>query len=228
MERIELPDDPGTPLLWALDAARHGDAAERLAPAVLDAEERQRAAAFRREADRRSYVTAHVALRVLLGSCLGVAPADVPLHREPCVSCGGPHGRPATGDGRIQFSLSHSGDLSLLACAPVPVGVDVEAVPQPQLVRDIAEVLHPDEIEELAALPEPERPAAFARAWARKESYLKGIGTGLARSPALDHVGTGPVPLSHPVGWTIHDVDAPDGYAAAVAVRHGGARAPRA
>ncbi|MEN8654548.1 4'-phosphopantetheinyl transferase superfamily protein [Streptomyces sp. 21So2-11] len=221
MERLALPADPGRPVLWALDAVRHGDAAQRLAAAVLDAEEKRRAAAFRREADRRCYITAHVALRVFLGSCLGVGPAEVPLRREPCVSCGGPHGRPVTGDGRIHFSLSHSGDLALLACAALPVGVDIEAVPRPEHAREITGVLHPTEIAELAALPEAERPAGFARAWSRKESYLKGIGTGLARSPALDLLGTGPVPVSHPVGWTIHDVDAPEGFAAAVAVRHG-------
>ncbi|MDJ0462727.1 4'-phosphopantetheinyl transferase superfamily protein [Streptomyces sp. H27-C3] len=222
MKRLELPVNPGTPLLWALDAVRHGDAAERLAAAVLDAEEKRRAAAFRRETDRRCYITAHVGLRVLLGSCLGVRPADVPLRREPCMSCGGPHGRPVTRDGRIHFSLSHSGDLALLACAAVRVGVDIEAVPRPEHARELTGVLHPTEIAELAALPEAERPAGFARAWSRKESYLKGIGTGLARSLSLDHLGTGPVPLSHPVGWTIHDVDAPEGFVAAVAVRHDG------
>lgn len=39
---------------------------------------------------------------------------------------------------------------------------------------------------------------------------------GLARDPALDYLGTGPVPVSPP-GWSVADVAVPAGFAAAVA-----------
>ncbi|MGX1880792.1 4'-phosphopantetheinyl transferase family protein [Streptomyces sp. NPDC055287] len=206
------------PVLWSVDAERQGDAAERLAVGVLDDGEKERAASFVREADRRCYVTAHVALRTLLGAWLGREPGAVRLHREPCPSCGGPHGRPATADGPVHFSLSHSGNVALLACAAVPVGVDVEALPRPGVVREVAGDLHPRETAELSAVPEAGRPAAFARVWARKEAYLKGLGTGLSRGLSLDYLGTRPVAVN-PVGWLIGDVAAPDGFAAAVAVQ---------
>lgn len=216
--RVELKEGGAAPALWSVDAERQGDVAMRLAVDVLDDGEKERAASFVREADRRCYVTAHVALRAMLGACLGVDPAEVRIHREPCVSCGGPHGRPATADGPVHFSLSHSGSVALIACAAVPVGVDVEAVPRPGVVREVARELHPRETAELAAMPEAGRPAAFARAWARKEAYLKGLGTGLARGLSLDYVGTGPAAENHPPGWLVGDVAAPDGFAAAVAV----------
>ncbi|MFJ8649766.1 4'-phosphopantetheinyl transferase family protein [Streptomyces sp. NPDC093546] len=219
-QRVARPTSGDGPALWMVDAGRQGERGVRLAPTVLDAAERQRAAAFRRRADHRSYAVAHVALRLLLGACLGVAPHRVRLVREPCPRCGGPHGRPAAeGDRGVHFSLSHSDDLVLLAFAAVPVGVDVQRGPRYAAVADARSALHPAEVRELAALPEAERPAAFARAWVRKEAYLKGIGTGLARSPSLDYVGTGPDPADGPPGWRVSDVVVPEDFTAAVAVR---------
>ncbi|MER5275028.1 4'-phosphopantetheinyl transferase superfamily protein [Streptomyces sp. NPDC002809] len=212
---------PGVPSLWLVDAARHGGHAQRLAPEILDAGELDRAARLAGAADRDCYVAAHVALRLLLGARLGVAPGAVPLTREPCPSCGGPHGRPATGGG-VHFSLSHTRGVALLALADVPVGVDVERIPEPGVVSGIAGQLHPAESRELAQLPDEQRPAAFGRVWTRKEAYLKGEGIGLAGGLAAEHVGTGPRPGPGPAGWTVTDVGVPAGYAAAVAVRAAG------
>ncbi|MFG2594673.1 4'-phosphopantetheinyl transferase family protein [Streptomyces sp. NPDC048462] len=214
---------PGVPALWTVDPQRDGVRAQRLAPGILDAAELSRAGTLAVEADRLCFVASHVALRMLLGARLGIAPAAVRLTREACPSCGGPHGRPAT-DG-VHFSLSHTRGVALLAFADEPVGVDVERVPAAGIVAEIGDKLHPAERRELAALPEQERPAAFVRAWTRKEAYLKGTGAGLAGGLSHDHVGTGPLPQPGPDGWTVTDVAAPRGYAAAVAVRTAG-RAP--
>ncbi|MFI6646830.1 4'-phosphopantetheinyl transferase family protein [Streptomyces sp. NPDC050529] len=212
---------PGAPSLWLVDAVRHGGHAQLIAPEILDAGELDRAARLAAAADRSCYVAAHVALRLLLGARLGVAPGTVPLTREPCPSCGGPHGRPAT-DGGLHFSLSHTHGVALLAFAEVPVGVDIERIPKPGVVSDIADQLHPAESRELAELPEELRPAAFGRVWTRKEAYLKGEGIGLAGGLAAEHVGTGPRPRPGPAGWEVTDVEVPAAYAAAVAVRAAG------
>lgn len=108
-----------------------------------------------RPADRQRYLASHLALRVLLGSYLGQAPEQVLLVREECPCCGGPHGRPAVVGGAVHFSLSHSGDVAYLAFAGVPVGVDVEETPGPDAVADVMPLLHPAEVAELTALPEP-------------------------------------------------------------------------
>ncbi|MFE6973304.1 4'-phosphopantetheinyl transferase family protein [Streptomyces sp. NPDC057682] len=220
---VPRPGD-GAPSLWLVDVAAQGGAAARLAPGILDAAERARAAQLVAPADRACYLTAHTALRLLLGARLGVAPRDVPLTREPCPSCGGPHGRPATGGG-VHFSLSHTRGLVLLAFAGVPVGADVELLQRPSVIAEISGQLHPAEVRELAELSGPERPVAFGRVWTRKEAYLKGEGIGLAEGLAAGYVGTGPEPAAGPAGWVVTDVRVPDGYAAAVAVRAAG-RAP--
>jgi 4'-phosphopantetheinyl transferase len=185
---------------------------------LLDAQERARAAAFVRAADRDRYRLAHIGLRQLLGAYLDTDPAAVPLCREPCPGCGGPHGRPAVPGAPLHFSLSHSGDLVLLAFAGSAIGVDVEALPSAEIAAEVGRTLHPAECAELDALAASERPAGFARCWTRKEAYLKGVGTGLAGGLSLTYVGTGqhPAPLAE---WWLADVPVDEGYAAACAVR---------
>ncbi|MCZ7415200.1 4'-phosphopantetheinyl transferase family protein [Streptomyces sp. WMMC897] len=208
--------EDGTPALWTAHVAALGPEAARLARDVLDPTETAQAASFRREADRALYVTSHVTLRLLLAGHLNRTPQSVPLTRLTCPGCGEPHGRPAVAGSPLHFSLSHTGDLALVAVATVPVGADVEALPSPDTVDNVIRALHPREAAELRALPPREAPTAFTRTWTRKEAYLKGLGIGLARDPGLDYVGSGPTAAALP-GWTITDVHAPTGYGAAVA-----------
>ncbi|PCG84674.1 4-phosphopantetheinyl transferase [Streptomyces sp. WZ.A104] len=186
--------------------------------AVLDARERARAAAYRREEHRRIYVAAHIALRMLLGAYLAQDPAAVRFVREDCPRCGGPHGRPAVAGSPVHFSLSHGEGVALLGFAGTPIGVDVEKPPAQDALSHLVPCLHKRERAELAALPAGERPSAFTACWARKEAYLKGLGIGLARGPHLDYVGAGGEAAAL-TDWTLTDVAAPDGFFAACAVR---------
>ncbi|MEU4098902.1 4'-phosphopantetheinyl transferase superfamily protein [Streptomyces sp. NPDC026673] len=214
------PPGPGEPpRLCLVDTAANAAAAVHMAPGLLSREERERATGFHFDRDRTSYVTAHVALRLMLAAYLGTRPGSVPLIRETCPSCGGPHGRPAVEGGAPHFSLSHSRQVTLLAFAATPVGVDVEALPGEEAVDGVWQSLHPAEVAELGTLPPVERREAFARAWARKEAYLKGLGTGLARDLSEDYVGSGPDPAPGPEGWRLTDVAVGDAHRAAVAVR---------
>lgn len=182
---------------------------------VLDDYERQRAAKFVRDVDRHSYLSSHIALRHVLSGHLDIAPGLVEFIRDDCPNCGAPHGRPALAGHPVHFSLSHGGDLVLVAVAGAPVGVDVEAVPKEQVAAELSTRLHPDERCEIAAAEHPR--LAFARVWTRKEAYLKGIGTGLSRSLSADYLG-GAGLAALPDGWSVLDVPVPTGYAGAVAV----------
>ncbi|MFF0199956.1 4'-phosphopantetheinyl transferase family protein [Streptomyces sp. NPDC005017] len=189
----------------------------------LDADERARLERLRHAADRVRYGAAHVALRRLLGARLGVAPAEVAYFREACPCCGAPHGRPAVlgVPGAPHFSLSHGGDRVLIALAAQPVGVDVEPYPAASDVPGLTGALHPLERRQIAE--SGFAPAVFTRVWARKEAYLKGLGTGLGRPLDADYLGgtdAGP----GPGGWSVSDVPVGDGHAAAVAVRAVAAR----
>ncbi|MFP3987218.1 4'-phosphopantetheinyl transferase superfamily protein [Streptomyces sp. E11-3] len=204
------------PQLWLVSADEA--AADRDAP-LLSAEEQTRASDFRRASDRLLFITSHGALRRLLGAYLDEDPAALEFVREDCPGCGGPHGRPAVPGTPIHFSLSHTGGLALLGFADRPVGVDIEQLPDDQVVNDVATALHARERAELAALPPVARAAAFARCWTRKEAYLKGRGDGIASEEfSTAVVGTGASPIQLP-GWTLADIPAPPGFAAACALR---------
>ncbi|MGW0392176.1 4'-phosphopantetheinyl transferase family protein [Streptomyces sp. NPDC003042] len=180
---------------------------------VLDAEERRRMTTYRRGDDRVRYGFAHVALRRILAARLNVEPYAVRFGRDPCPVCAGPHGRPVLDapSTRTRFSLSHGGQRVLIAVAELTVGVDVEGIPSGPTVRDVARALHPAERAAIEAVPLAERGAAFARVWARKEAYLKGIGTGLGRGLAKDDTRA-PIP-----GWQLVDLPVDDEHAAALA-----------
>ncbi|MDX3533892.1 4'-phosphopantetheinyl transferase superfamily protein [Streptomyces sp. MB09-01] len=199
--------------IWSMrvPAARELDAFDL---SVLDAEERRRMKAFRRSEDRVRYGFAHVALRRILAARLDVEPYEVRFGRDPCPVCAGPHGRPvlAAPSARTRFSLSHCGQRVLVAVAELTVGVDVEGIPGGTTVTDVVRALHPAERAAVEAVPLAERGAAFARVWARKEAYLKGIGTGLGRDLAQDDTGA-PIP-----GWRLVDLPVDDEHAAALAV----------
>ncbi|MFD5185888.1 4'-phosphopantetheinyl transferase family protein [Streptomyces sp. NPDC058372] len=197
---------------------------------LLDADERKRYADFRRSADRDRYAVGHVALRRLLGAYLSAAPDEVTLEREPCPLCGGPHGRPAVPGPGLHFSLSHSGELVLLAFAATPVGIDVEQALGAAAVDDVLASLHPREQLELVGHTPATRAEAVLRCWTRKEAYLKGTGEGLPGGPKRTYVGTGPQPAGVP-GWRLSDVTVDPGHAAAIAVWTGdamGDASPRA
>lgn len=196
--------------VWALRVPSVSSSSVDLS--ALDEEERRRMGTFVHDADRVRYGFAHAALRTILAALTGSAPELLRFARASCPCCGGPHGRPVLASSALEFSLSYSQDLVLIGAASDPIGVDVEPVPQLEVVEQLAKALHPAECEEVeAALPE-DRPAVFARLWARKEAYLKGLGTGLGRDAAADDV-RGDLP-----GWCLTDLPVDDGYAAALAV----------
>jgi phosphopantetheinyl transferase len=102
----------------------------------------------------------------------------------------GKNGRPSLAGeraGRLSFSTSHSGGLSLLAVGPADrdlIGVDLELCQaRAGWERLTRRVLTPAELAEAETLAERERVERWILSWAAKEAYLKAIGTGLQEPP---------------------------------------------
>jgi 4'-phosphopantetheinyl transferase len=154
-----------------------GGEPDQVDEALLDDEEADRSRRFVRFPDRRRFVLSHAALRLVLARCLGVSPPRVSYEK-------GPHGKPRLSRALapLEFNLSHSGQLALVAVArDRSLGVDIEQV------RDLGELLDladqhfsPQERTGLRSLPPGERRAAFFRCWTRKEAVIKACGEGLS------------------------------------------------
>ncbi|MFC0622619.1 4'-phosphopantetheinyl transferase family protein [Kribbella deserti] len=146
----------------------------------LNEVERERLAAYRRTADRNRFVLGCAITRRVVGAYLGVDPADVPLDRT-CQDCGKPHGKVRVAGDPLRLSVSHSGDLVLVAFhRSNEIGVDVEQVNPDLDTSTLASVvLAPEEVEALASVPSAERARAFTTYWTRKEAVLKATGDGM-------------------------------------------------
>lgn len=149
-----------------------------LLAAHLSADERSRAARFVFERDRRRFESGRGVLRALLGAYLGREPATL---RFDYGSAGKPELARDERDRRLAFNVSHSQAWALIGLTDLDtIGVDLEDV------RNIADIdgiarqnFSSGEIDALLALPEDERQDAFFRGWARKEAYVKALGSGL-------------------------------------------------
>jgi 4'-phosphopantetheinyl transferase len=145
----------------------------------LSEQEGRKAERFVRQSDRDRYVFAHALLRWILGAYVSCEPQELIFETN---QYGKPFLRIGHDGKDIQFNLSHSQDITLVAVARgASVGIDVEytrAIPD---ARDIAERLFSaDEREFLNSLPAVDFNDWFFTFWTLKEAFLKGIGMGLS------------------------------------------------
>lgn len=210
--------------IWRGSTRISADFARRLGELLSDAE-RAKAARFTHQADRNRYIASHAMLRLVLSAYVGAPAFKLDFQTD---RYGKPRLQQATRQG-LSFSLSHSGELALLALAlRQPVGIDIEAIRCDfELSTLVDRVLAETECELLKQTPLNIQRALFFRAWVRKEAVLKASGRGLTcdprritvlRSKSLNgpqstKVDTGP----NGEQWNVRDVTSCSGYAAAVA-----------
>jgi 4'-phosphopantetheinyl transferase len=190
----------------------------------LASDERQKAADFLFEGDRKRFVVSRGVLRALTGRYLQRHPGSLEFGYNP-------YGKPfLAGDFGICSSTSHSHGLVLLAFARgKEVGVDIQRVRVDLGLEGIAACcFSPREIAALHALPNDLREEAFFACWTRKEAFAKAKGRGLAQSFRQFDVTLTPgepAVLLNAKGssqeierWTLCELAPGPGYAAALAV----------
>lgn len=170
---------PGTVDVWAVVVDR---AAERWALAGRLSAGEHASMRRRRGADRRRCAVARAALRQLLAEYLDARPHELRFVRAR-------HGKPrlaAPYTGRVEFNVSHSGALALIAVSSAGgVGIDVETLDRraPNVLASHA--FHDAERAAIAGRPPRDRTRAILEHWTAKEAYLKALGTGLHAPPPL-------------------------------------------
>lgn len=196
--------------------------------AVLDEEERARAARFVHAHDRHQFIAAHALLRLLLQHVAG-RPASTWRFTSSS------HGKPALHAdhrlGRLAFNISHT--RGAVACAMTldhAIGVDIEEVQRRGRLIEIADAYFaPDELVTLRATPAAAQRAVFFRLWTLKEAYIKAHGDGL--SLPLDQFAFSLSPPriafaagsgDDPAAWQFSTLTPTATHILSLAVRHGG------
>jgi 4'-phosphopantetheinyl transferase len=211
--RVPLDEDARADSYWSL----------------LSDEERRRAARFVRDIHRRRFVVAHGALRSILADYVGAEPTALDF-------VSGAHGKPAlrdpTGRPPVEFNLSHSDDLALVAVArALAVGVVLERWSEGVEHLELAErFFSPGERRALRALAHAPHliEAGFFAAWTRKEAYLKATGHGITRGLHHFDVALAPGEPARLIAdrldddatarWAMFALDPAPGYSAALVV----------
>lgn len=193
------------------------DAAPDAYRAVLNPEERARAATYRNPRDGRRFAIRRGWLRHLLAAELGEAP-------EALRFATGTYGKPRLPLAPdLAFSLSHSAGQALAAIARTgPVGCDIEARDPAKADPTVAErFFAPRERAELARLTGAAWIDGFFNAWTRKEAVVKAVGTGLSLPLQAFAVSLTPGEPAHITagapGWRLAALPAPPGFTAALA-----------
>lgn len=143
--------------------------------------------------------------------------------RHLCPRCGSDrHGVPQVVVGERTISASISRAPGMVAAAVAldgAIGIDLERSDAARFDGFDGVALHPAE-------PRPADLEAATRLWVRKEAVLKALGTGLRLDPRALRL-TGPDNPPRVLAWPdprpaeilqLRDLDAPDGYLAALAV----------
>jgi len=185
---------------------------------LLDSAERDRSASYLRPQDGARYAASRDAVRVILAGYIGGEPGHLRFAADR-------HGRPQLAGHGLQFSLSRSRGVALMAVSAHPVGCDLEFVRHRSGLADLAGARFA--AAEAACIAggcagTPTR--SFYRHWVAKEAYLKATGRGLAAlrdtefacdpAPAIRFRGT-PEP-----GWLVTLTDVSPGMLAAIAATH--------
>ena len=172
---------------------------------------------------RERYAISRIFLRTTLSFYLGIDATDIVFELSQ-------FGKPRIAKSDLEFNLTHSANLALLAIASNRrVGIDVEQVSTDPRVLEIARrFFSTDEYAALEALPSDLLLSAFYATWTRKEAFLKGVGLGIARHLAKCAVSVSPrepaavlrVDWDSSLAgrWHLYDLDVDEGYFSCLAV----------
>lgn len=189
--------------VWCVPLACAAGAMQQFSD-LLDPIETARAERFATPDDRRRFVVSHGAVRLVLSAFIECDARDIEI-------VAGAWGKPYVVGPGPNFSLSHDGDVALVAVTRQgAIGVDVERVRRElRLDTFVRPLMHADDVACIDALKTEERTRAWFEAWTRLEAVAKASGKGLRDDVAAD--------ANPPTQFRIWNLDVDDTRVAAVA-----------
>lgn len=174
------------------------------AMSCLEEEERERAQRFHFPRHQRRFAVSRAMLRAILGLYFKKNPAEL-------LFTYGSHGKPKVNNTiHLQFNLTHSEDLALLAIGQqFPLGIDIEFFSTRPYLGLANTVFSSQEIAQLSALPPWLIPLGFFHTWSQKEALIKACGLGLSYPtkefdvPVISPMKTHVLDTKHQKNWQI-------------------------
>ena len=167
----------GTVHLWIAELKAWRDHGEDL-ESILSDQERKRLDRLKVTDKRAEFLRSRGILRMILAEYTARDPKELPLDSSPS-------GKPFLPQTRIQFNLSHSGDIFACGfCINNQIGIDIQEIyPISSLDRIINKFFSSSEIQYLSTLSSRQTyQEHFFAIWAAKEAYLKAVGDGIQAS----------------------------------------------
>lgn len=163
----------GVDVWWLEDVTDFADTFSSLSTV-----ERDRAAAFVFEADRKRFIARRSVVKYLLSALHGCEPSEVALGINT-------YGKPVITTGPYVFNTSSSGDSLLVAVGRRSevgeIGVDLETMrSMPDALLIAQHFFSAVEMEQLRRLSGDALQRAFFNCWTRKEALVKAFGSGLS------------------------------------------------
>ncbi|MGH7030858.1 MAG: 4'-phosphopantetheinyl transferase family protein [Stellaceae bacterium] len=170
--------------LWTMRLDRLDEPAAAPWLAMLDEDERKRAARFVFPRHRVQFIAAHALLRAALGGLVAGPPE---LWRFVADAHGKPSAWLGDAPAALSFNLSHTEGMVGLAAtlgAGRAVGFDLEPLARKVELGVADRFFSPYEVAWLDTLAEPSRAEGFLRLWTLKEAFIKATGKGLTQDLA--------------------------------------------
>lgn len=143
---------------------------------ILSAKEQERASRFYFSKHKRRFSVAHTTLRLILSRYLkNKNPSELEFTENK-------YGKPKLiNNNHLEFNLSHSGDLALLAIGQyLPLGVDLEFFTDRPYLDIGNNMFSKIETKSLNKTHKNLQALIFFRIWAQKEAFIKASGLGLS------------------------------------------------
>lgn len=182
---------------------------------VLSDEEMERINQFQLCVDKIRCAAGKIITRLLLAQYLEVDNRIIVIKY-------GKYGRPfhytIKGKRSVQFSISHSGNVLLIAFSHLAhIGIDIEQIKSFSEYRDIAKFFFTEE--EYIVVDESKSLEVFYQYWTAKEAYLKAMGIGLVNGMNFFTIKNTSIieKGKKKDNWVLFPLEIDPGYAACVA-----------